>query len=118
MRLIKKWNREKLKIFQQTWKHKIKKNAHNFRIKEEKYLKQITELNAELQNQKMQYESILDKMFTPGQKSMLLNEKSKTHYTNIDISKALSLKFISQRAYDYVRDIWNLPLPSSRTLRM
>jgi len=94
-----------------------KKNAQNFRITKEKYLKQIAELKVMLQNQKMKYESILDKMFTPNQKSMLLNEKSKTCYTNIDISKALSLKFISQRAYDYVRDIWNFPLPSSRTLR-
>jgi len=87
-------------------------------IEKNKYLKQIQELKSILDTQKMKYETVLDNIFTPTQKSMLLNRKSKTHYTNLDISKALSLKFISQKAYEHVRDVWKLPLPSLRTLQM
>lgn len=118
IRTMKKWNRVKANVVKNSWRNKMAKMSERCMIEKNKYLKQIQELKSILDTQKMKYETVLDNIFTPTQKSMLLNRKSKTHYTNLDISKALSLKFISQKAYEHVRDVWKLPLPSLRTLQM
>jgi len=50
------------------------------------------------------FRKFLNKKIKKG--AILMDEKSKTRYKDVDISRALTLKFISQRAYDLVRDIW------------
>ena len=117
IRLIKLWNRESIASNTKKWKEKLNKKVMAFQIKEMRYKQQILQLRENLQREKETYETILNRVFTPSQKSMLMDEKSKTRYKDVDISRALTLKFISQRAYDLVRDIWLIPLPCQRTQR-
>lgn len=57
------------------------------------------------------------KMFTPGQIKLLLNNKSKTRWGNEDIASAISLRSISPKAYNYLKDVKKHPLPGMSTLR-
>ena len=117
IRLYKLWNKENVAHNTKVWRQKLENTKNAFAACESKYKRQISQLQQDLRNQKQTYEAALDKIFTDNQNSMLLNAKTKTHYNEIDISKALSLKFISERAYNLVRDVWRLPLPTSMTLR-
>jgi hypothetical protein len=60
---------------------------------------------------------LLSKHFTPRQIDILTSQKSKTHWAEEDISKALCLRAKSISAYEFVRTYWKIPLPSSATLK-
>ena len=99
IRLIKLWNRENIVCNTKMWKQKMNQKVKAFKIKEANYKQEIDRLKRSLQTEKETYENILNRIFTPCQKSMLIDGKSKTRYKDLDISRALTLKFISQRAY-------------------
>jgi len=58
----------------------------------------------------------MTKIFSQSQQKLLMGEK-KVKWTSADIAKALGLAVISKKAYETVRDVWKIPLPSPRTLR-
>ena len=59
---------------------------------------------------------IFSKRFTTRQIKLFLNGKSKTVWTEEDVSKSLCLRAKSISAYEYVRSCWKIPLPSVSTL--
>ncbi|KAF0699168.1 THAP-type domain-containing protein, partial [Aphis craccivora] len=96
--------------------------------KESKSLKNIIALqqnkiilNKErVQNEKDNQEKILNsyfkeklgKLFSPTQISMLWSNKRRVFvWTNDDIASAISLRSVSSKAYRYLRDKKNFPLP-------
>jgi len=58
----------------------------------------------------------MTKIFSKSQQQ-LLKGAEKVKWTSMDIAKALSVAVISKKAYETVRDVWKVPLPSPRTLR-
>lgn len=69
-------------------------------------------------SEEFKHHSILRKFFTKGQIQMLRDDSKKwVHWTDLDISKALTLYSISKRCYSFLRQDWNYPLPSESTLR-
>ncbi|XP_077281916.1 uncharacterized protein LOC143908273 [Temnothorax americanus] len=61
---------------------------------------------------------ILGKIFTPGQIRMLLNpSKKRISWSPEDIASAISLRSISPKAYRYLRNVLQIPLPGPSTLR-
>ena len=95
------------------WKAKYKSNKFS--------LKGSTQtLDMIKKNQKKVSEQTIRKIFsrrfTNRQIKLLLNGKSKTVWNEEDISKSLCLRAKSISAYEFVRSIWKIPLPSVSTL--
>lgn len=70
---------------------------------------------------KMEAESIavniLGKVFTPGQIKVLMSTKNRIKWSSEDIMSAISLRPVSPKAYRYLRNVKNIPLPCDSTLR-
>jgi len=49
--------------------------------------------------------------FTRNERDLLMQKKKKVHWTSDEISKAFTLRYLSKRAYLYVRDSMKFPLP-------
>ncbi|KAF2903773.1 hypothetical protein ILUMI_02400 [Ignelater luminosus] len=60
---------------------------------------------------------ILAQCFTESQINILLNNKKSSHWTDEDISRAFILYCYSKRAYEYLRNNLNIPLPSISSLQ-
>ncbi|XP_039301814.1 uncharacterized protein LOC113005547 [Solenopsis invicta] len=61
---------------------------------------------------------LLGKMFSPGQIRMILNPSlQKMKWSSQDIAHAISLKCVSPKAYRYLKDVLQIPLPGLSTLR-
>ena len=90
--------------------------------KENKILKRELKVNyknaLKSENTINKYEDILKSVFTPGQIKVLENAKQgTTKWCTEDIVSAISLKSISPRAYQYLRNTMKIPLPCFSTLR-
>lgn len=73
---------------------------------------------SKFQRQEKKYKEILNRIFTPGQIKMLINENRKqVKWCSDDISSAMSLHSVSARAYRFIRKTMKVPLPSVSTLR-
>lgn len=58
------------------------------------------------------FRSVLSKMFTPSQITVILKNPKKVHkWSNDDISYALTLRSISPKAYRFLRKSLEFPLP-------
>lgn len=63
-------------------------------------------------NLELIFKEKLGKLFSPTQISMLWSNKSRVFaWTNDDIASAISLRSVSPKAYRYLRDKKNFPLP-------
>lgn len=58
----------------------------------------------------------LSQMFSRSQIDHIFAEKNITNWSEDDISRALTLKSLSPKAYFFLREKWNFPLPSKSTL--
>lgn len=59
----------------------------------------------------------LQKIFTPGQITVLMSStKSRVKWSAEDIMSAIFLRALSPKAYKYLRDVKNIPLPCTTTL--
>jgi hypothetical protein len=68
-------------------------------------------------NQKKEVETILGRVFTPGQMKKLMNpEKKSIKWCPEDISSAISFRSVTPKGYRYLRTN-NHPLPGLSTLR-
>ena len=60
----------------------------------------------------MHFREKLSNMFSPTQIDQILNPKKKVfRWTNEDIAAAISLRSVSSKAYLYLREKKNYPLP-------
>lgn len=62
-------------------------------------------------------ETVLSRYFSPGQIRCILRRQRKIHWAAEDIASAISLKSVSAKAYRYLRNKLNYPLPHISTLR-
>ena len=62
-------------------------------------------------------QKILSTVFTQGQIRCLLKKNRNPRWSNEDISAAISLRSVSTKAYRYLRNKLNFPLPALSTLR-
>jgi hypothetical protein len=60
---------------------------------------------------------LLSTRFTAQQIRLITNQKTKTHWSEEDISKSLCLRSKSISAHELVRNSWKIPLPSASTLK-
>lgn len=60
--------------------------------------------------------NVLRKVFTPGQITMLMSSKSRITWSPENIMSAISLRSLSPKAYKYLRNVRNIPLPCINTL--
>jgi hypothetical protein len=81
-----------------------------------RYEKARPKEDKELVERKMH--ELLGKMFSPGQKWMILNPSlKKLKWSSKDIAHAISLRSMSLKAYRYMKDVMQIPLPGHSTLR-
>lgn len=60
----------------------------------------------------------LQKVFTPGQiKVVMSSEKRRVNWSSEDIISAIMLRSLSPKAYRFLRNVKEMPLPSESTLR-
>lgn len=60
----------------------------------------------------IQFRKKLSNMFSPTQIDLILNPKKKVFWwSNEDIAAAISLRSVSSKAYNYLREKKNYPLP-------
>lgn len=87
---------------------------------------QVTQLRAKLTkvltNRQKEAEAIavnaLQKVFTPGQITMLMSSTNKrVKWSPEDIMSAISLRSISPKVYKYLRNVKKMPLPCLSTLQ-
>jgi len=61
---------------------------------------------------------LLGKMFSPGQIRLILNPfLHKMKWSSKDIAHAISLRSVSPKAYRYMKNVLQIPLPGLSTLR-
>jgi hypothetical protein len=66
---------------------------------------------------KNQLEEALGRVFTAAQRDLLTKKKKKVIWSSDDISRAFTLRYLSRRAYIYVRKTLQYPLPHIATLK-
>ena len=59
----------------------------------------------------------VSRIFSPKQIQKLCNPESAVHWTDSDMSNAISLDSVSSKAYTYLRDTLHYPLPSRSTIQ-
>lgn len=79
----------------------------------------IRNMNADMQKSgKKIAADILKTVFTPGQVKMLMStDKTRIRWSAEDIYSAIALRCMSARAYRYLREVKQIPLPCVQTLR-
>ncbi len=90
--------------------HRLQQNRPKKKLRHLKPVKSAAALKSDLIQCK------LKKIFSKEQIQLLIGRK-KVNWTSNDIAKALSVAAISKKAYETIRDVWHLPLPTARTLR-
>ncbi|CAI6357563.1 unnamed protein product [Macrosiphum euphorbiae] len=63
------------------------------------------------------FKNILSKIFTPTQTELLLRLKKVYKWSPEDIASAITIRSVSPKAYRYLREKKNFPLPGMSTLR-
>lgn len=79
----------------------------------------LQQLNENMvKNAETKASDILRMVFTPGQvKKLMSPSNNRIMWSAEDISSAIALWSVSARAYNYLRDVKNIPLPCVQTLR-
>ncbi|XP_072764051.1 uncharacterized protein [Anoplolepis gracilipes] len=90
--------------------------------KENKELKQIINRMKKDARKKNIYEEkiaidILHSIFTPGQVKRIVSQQNRMKWSVTDITSAIALHSVSATAYNYLREVRKIPLPSVTTLR-
>jgi hypothetical protein len=67
---------------------------------------------------KKQLEEALGTVFTAAQRDLLTKKKKKVIWSSNDISRSFTLRYLSRRAYIYVRKTLQYPLPHIATLKI
>lgn len=89
---------------------KLKKTKNILKVKDRQISKS--------ENKEKKYKGILDNVFTPGQVRILCNSNQKSaKWSAEDISRAISLRRISLKAYKFLRNSTGIPFPAMSTLR-
>lgn len=57
---------------------------------------------------------MIEKFFTQNEVDLLTLKKKRVNWTAEEISKALALRILSRRAYVYLREKQNHPLPGAK----
>lgn len=74
--------------------------------------KQIKELSVnKTKNIEIQVKNYLSSIFSQNQLDLLMKKKKIVHWSKDEISKAFTLRYFSKRAYIYVKNELNYPLP-------
>ena len=80
----------------------------------------INSLNCKLNQTKSEQNSTVSKalngLFTPNQVKAIVTQNQISSWKEEDISKAVTLKSLSPKAFRFIREIWKIPLPSSATI--
>lgn len=91
------------------------KNSETQKIKLLEELKSVKNLNKFEVERRVR--SILSSLFTEGQIKSLMFRKKRVKWNIDDYSAAISLRSVSPKAYRYLREKMNFPLPALSTLR-
>jgi len=74
--------------------------------------KQIKQLSVNKdRNIEIQARKYLSSVFSQNQLDLMMKKKKKVHWSRDEISKAFTLRYFSKRAYIYVKNELNYPLP-------
>jgi len=99
----------KKKLNDMTTNYKKSKNENKILVKSlNNYKKQKTE---------EEVRSLVSNVLTKNQLDLILKKKKKVIWSTDEISKSFALRCLSQRAYLYVRNSLNYPLPGLSSLR-
>lgn len=82
------------------------KKTQNITTKQIKQLSENKSRTIEFQAKKY-----LSSIFTKNQLDLMMKKKKKVHWTKDEISNAFTLRYFSKRAYIYVKNKLNYPLP-------
>lgn len=86
----------------------------------EELMEKVKSLSCEnlrdLKNYKMNFKILLFKIFTPGQVKSILSNNKRVKWSSEDIASAITLRSVSPKAYRYLRQKLNYPLPGLTTL--
>jgi len=89
-------------------------NNLNTQIKKNEKLssKQIKQLSEnKTRTIEIQAKKYLSSVFSQNQLDLMMKKKKKVHWSRNEISKAFTLRYFSKRAYIYVKNELNYPLP-------
>lgn len=92
---------------------------HQLQFQVRKLQEKIDALSAEnikLRNADENVKNNLKKYFSTSQVQCMYDGKPVTRWTAEDIAKSLTLRCVSHKAYRFLREKWQLPLPSDSTL--
>lgn len=94
----------------------LQKNINNLNILIKKNQKcssnQIKQLSVnKTRTIEIQAKKYLSSVFSQNQLDLMMNKKKKVHWSRDEISKAFTLRYFSKRAYIYVKNQLNYPLP-------
>jgi len=105
------------KCLNKTWKTKYSNMKAKWTKKRDLLLQSRAEKSEVKKQVQRKIQQTVGKIFTPNQLKLLKNSKSKTHWKEEDVSKALCLRAKSPAAYEFVRSCWKIPLPCTSTLK-
>lgn len=99
---------------------KVTKERNYYREEIKKYQEIINKLRNELDNVRVECQEnvskALSKTFTKNQTQYFVSNKHILKWEEEDISKALTLRSLSPKAYRFLRKHWKFPLPSPATI--
>ncbi|XP_060847209.1 uncharacterized protein LOC132926823 [Rhopalosiphum padi] len=100
----------------------LQKNISNLNISIKKSQKssskQIKQLSVnKTRNIEIQARKYLSSVFSQNQLDLMMKKKKKVHWSRDEISKAFTLRYFSKRAYIYVKNELNYPLPGISSLQ-
>jgi Transposase protein len=104
-------------FLENSWRVKFRLARIEWRRKENIYLRTIASIKAGFSIKSKETQDKLSPILTTLQQRVLFQNKKKTHWTTTEISKAITLKAISRKAYEYVREVCSVPLPCVSTLQ-
>lgn len=114
---IKQLEEENVKLRSQNEHFKVEKaQLHSQKMELLEQLKSIPQIS-ETDTVNVKVEKILSPLFSPGQIKVLLDRTKRPKWSKEDIAFAISLRSVSPKAYRYLRNKLNYPLPDLSTLR-
>ncbi|XP_076066389.1 uncharacterized protein LOC143039913 isoform X1 [Oratosquilla oratoria] len=94
----------------------VKKQRDALIKEKEEWSKERIVLRSEVTNVYTKVKYNLHKFFSPSQVEHMLNRTCIRCWSDDDISKCIALRNLSPKAYRYLKEVWQLPLPSVTTL--
>ncbi|KAI5704495.1 hypothetical protein M8J75_006003 [Diaphorina citri] len=105
-------------------KKTLMKQLNKLEIENEKLHEKINQANLTIENLKTSNALVEGKMIdalspclSPNQIQILTKKKNRARWTSDELSKAFTLRYLSQKAYAYLRGTLKYPLPGLSTLR-